>query len=85
MTRYDFLESHFSDCSLKIRRLLRDDPDFRELCDDYEDAANALQFSLSPQGRSEKRAREYRSLVAELEAEIETALRKEKPSSNCQG
>lgn len=85
MKRYDFLESDFPDCSQTIRRLLRDDPDFTELCDDYEDAANALHFSLSPQGRSEKRASEYRVLVAELEAEIEAALRKEKLSSNCQG
>ncbi len=85
MTRSKFLESHFPDCSLTIHRLLRDDPEFRELCDDYEDAATALNFSLSPQGHSEKRAREYRVLVAELEAEIEAALRKEKPSSNCQG
>ncbi len=85
MTRSDFLESHFPDCSLTIRRLLRNDPDFRELCDDYEDAANALHFTLSPQGRSEMRASEYQVLVAELKAEIEAALRKESLSSNCQG
>ncbi len=85
MKRSNHLAACLPDCSLAFRRLLRDDPAFRELCDDYEDAAIALNFSLSPPGRSEKRAREYRSLVAELEAEIETALRKEKPSSNCQG
>jgi len=75
--RYEFLESHSPDCSLTIRRLLRDDPAFGELCDDDQDAAIALNFSLSPQGRSEKRAREYRALVTELEAEIETILRKQ--------
>ena len=77
MKRSDFLESHFPDCSPTIRRLLRDDPAFGELCDDDQDAAIALNFSLSPQGRSEKRAREYRALVTELEAEIETILRKQ--------
>jgi len=72
-----FLESHFPDRSLTIGRLLRDDPDFRELCDDYEDATSALNFWLSPPGRSETRARGYRELVVELEAEIEATLRKE--------
>ena len=85
MKRYDFLESYFSDYSLTICRLLRDDPEFGELCDDYDDATNALNFSLSPQGRSEKRASEHQVLVAELKAEIEAALRQEKLSSNCQG
>ena len=84
MKQSEFLESHFPDYPLTIRCLLRDDPDFRELCDDYEDAANALHFLLSTQGRSARRAREYRVLVVELEAEIEAALRIENSSSICQ-
>ena len=77
MKRFDKLNEHFSDCSPTIRRLLRDDPAFRELCDDYEDATSAMNFWLSPPGRSETRARGYRELVVELEAEIEATLRKE--------
>ena len=42
MKRYDFLESHFSDYSLTICRLLRDDPEFGELCDDYDDATPVM-------------------------------------------
>ena len=58
-------------------QLLRDDPSFKELCEDYEAAANALDFWQSPPCRSKMRANEYQDLVIELEAEIEAILRKE--------
>ena len=77
MKRSNHLAACFPNFSLAFRRLLRDDLAFRELCDDYKDATLALNFSLSPPGRSEKRAREYRGLIAELKAEIEATLHQE--------
>jgi hypothetical protein len=72
---FNSLNESFPDFSLTIRRLLRDDPAFEELCDDFEDATNATNFWLSPPHRSEKRAREYRDLADEIAAEIDAALR----------
>lgn len=69
------LEQRFSEHAQAIRHRMRDDASFRELCADYEDAAAALAYWLSPPQRSEKRARDYRDLVSELETEIEAALR----------
>ena len=76
MKRFENLNDHFRDCALTIRRLLRDDPTFGELCEDYEDAAVALDFWQSPPRRSEMLVSEYQKLVFELEAEIEANLRK---------
>lgn len=59
-----------------ISQLLQDDPAFRELCMDFEDASIALRFWQSSPEQSDERVREYRILLFELEAEIETVLRK---------
>ncbi len=68
------LDRRFPDQTLKLRRLMRDDPAFRELCADYEAAAAALEYWQSPQRRSHERAKDYERLVAELEADIEAQL-----------
>ena len=50
-------------------------PDFRDICEDYGDCINALQFwrqSSAPQ--AETRVIEYQTLVDELEKEIFEAL-----------
>jgi len=54
---------------------MRDDASFRDLCVDYEDAAAALDYWLAPPRRSEKRAEDYRHLLADLAVAIEAALR----------
>ena len=69
------LELRFSDHILALRRRMRDDPSFRELCTDYEEAVAALTYWLSPSHRSEKWAEDYRVLVSDLETEIEAALK----------
>ncbi|MDX1424180.1 MAG: hypothetical protein R3322_13640 [Kiloniellales bacterium] len=50
------------------------DPSFRELCQDFEAAAAALDYWQAPSRRSAQRIKDYRDLVSELEMEIEAAL-----------
>lgn len=71
---HSHLDRRFPDQMLKLRRLMRDDPAFRELCGDYEAAAAALDYWRSPERRSHERVEDYQRLVEELEAEIEAAL-----------
>jgi len=68
------LDRRFPDRTLIIRRLLRDDRTFRELCLDYEEALAALAYWRSPQRWSPKQLADYRRLVAELETKIEAML-----------
>ena len=77
--RFNNLNKYFQTSALMVRRLMRDDPEFRELCEDYEEAAAAMEFWSSPGRRSKARAEEYRALVRELAAEIELDLRKQTP------
>lgn len=57
-----------------IRSRMRVDPSFRELCQDFEAAAAALDYWQAPSRRSAQRIKDYRDLVSELEMEIEAAL-----------
>lgn len=79
MKRFSNLNEHFQASALTLHRLMRDNPAFRELCEDYEEAAAAIEFWSSPGQRSKARASEYRALAGELAAEIELALRKQIP------
>lgn len=56
--------------ALAIRRLYLCDPDFRAACDDYADAAEALQRWRGVDAR----AVDYREIVLELEQEITAIL-----------
>lgn len=70
MSRFESLNKRFSEHALAIRRLQRDDPVFRELCDDFEDAKRASDYWKSSPEQSEERAIQYQELVNELEVEI---------------
>ena len=75
MKRFDHLNERFQGCAQTICRLMRNDPSFAELCEDYEEAATALKFWNSPPRRSKQQVGEYRNLASELAAEIEAILR----------
>ena len=80
MKRFNNLNEHFQASALTAHRLMRADPSFRELCEDFEEATAALEFWNSPDWRSKARAGEYRTLVKELATEIELTLRKQNPT-----
>ena len=52
-----------------IRRLQARDPDFRSICDDYDDARRALQHWEAAGQAAPERVEEYRQILKELEAE----------------
>jgi crotonobetainyl-CoA:carnitine CoA-transferase CaiB-like acyl-CoA transferase len=69
------IRERFPDKSDNIALLLVMDPEFRAMCEDYDDCINALQYwdrSEVPEAAS--RVAEYRNLVRELEEEIIQAL-----------
>lgn len=55
---------------LAIHRLYVRDMSFRTICIDYEDAQHALQHWQSPATSSPRRAKQFRQILAELEAEL---------------
>ena len=62
------LARRFPQYASKIRRLRARDPDFRAICDDYNDARSALKH-WEAAGQAE-RAAEYREILKELEEEV---------------
>lgn len=61
----------FRELQVEIQAAAIRDVRFRALCEDYEAAADALEFwSKSTDARSLKMIREYRRLLTELEAEV---------------
>ena len=57
-------------------RLMFEDSEFYQLCQDYEDCVNALQYwSTSKEAVSKTRLDEYCTLVRELEEEILQAMK----------
>jgi len=62
--------ARFPDRELEMRRLHAQDADFREVCEDYEDAMNALQYWQAPGHSDKAKAEGYRQLVADFEAEL---------------
>ena len=58
-----------------INSLMAKDPEFVTLCEDYNDCAYALHYwGRSKAPEAETRAKEYRTLIEELEEEIHQAL-----------
>ncbi|MFO1209965.1 MAG: hypothetical protein U1E40_12205 [Amaricoccus sp.] len=70
MTRTAALCGRHPDRELAIRRRYRTDRAFRAVCDDFEEAAGALDRFRGEGSSGSERADEYRQLAAELEAEI---------------
>jgi hypothetical protein len=64
----------FPTCQQQIERLSREDADFREMCQDYDLAAQTLARWSRSLPKTEARIQEYQLLLQELEAEIYEAL-----------
>jgi hypothetical protein len=71
----DHLNRRFPGQARIIRSRMREDPSFREMCQDFEAASAALAYWQSSPRRSKDRAEDYRRLLAELDVAIEAALR----------
>jgi hypothetical protein len=66
----------FASRSVQLEQEVLKNPDFRLLCEDYGDAAEALErWSHSTDAMSPQRVLEYRRLVEELEKEIQNHLK----------
>jgi hypothetical protein len=63
------LARRFPQHASKIRRLQARNPNFRSICDDYDDAQRALKHWEAAGQAAPERVVEYREIVAELEAE----------------
>jgi hypothetical protein len=63
------LARRFPQHTSKIRRLRARDPDFRSICDDYDDARRALKHWEAASQAAPERIAEYREILRELEAE----------------
>ncbi|MGO4440141.1 hypothetical protein [Rhizobium sp. RAF56] len=68
MSGLTFIVSRWPDRELSIRRLFTQSPEFRAVCEDYGEALGAFQHWQA--AGSDGKAEEYRSLAAEIEAEI---------------
>ena len=78
MTRH--IRERFPDKKQSINRLLAEDPELVDLCEDYDLCVNALQhWSKSEDPEAETRVNEYRTIAQELEEEVVEALRALKP------
>jgi uncharacterized protein YdcH (DUF465 family) len=68
------LARRFPQHAAKIRRLRARDPDFRSICDDYDDARRALKHWQAAGQAAPERVAEYRQMLTELEAEALSIL-----------
>lgn len=69
------IQNRFPDKSETISLLIQEDPEFREMCEDYDDCVNALHYwKNSKENDAEHRVKEYRTLIHELETEIMEVL-----------
>jgi hypothetical protein len=65
----DTLACRFPQHASTIRRLQARDPEFRSICDDYDDAQRALKHWEAAGQTAPEMVAEYRQILAELEAE----------------
>lgn len=70
------LDRYFPARELELQRLLRNDAEFRALCEDFRDAVEARERFTQRGPAETDRANEYRTLADELAAQIETCLRR---------
>ena len=60
---------------ISLSLLMAEDPEFRAICEDYDDCVHAWQYwAKSKEPEAETRVNEYRTLIKELENEITQAL-----------
>jgi hypothetical protein len=70
----------FPDRSDTIVLLVAEDPEFRAICEDYDDCVGAMRYwAQSEEPEAETRFNEYRNLTQELEKEIIQAVTALKP------
>jgi hypothetical protein len=74
--KHTTVTARFPEHELAVRRLFICDADFRAICEDHEEAIQALLYWQAKGTSQHARAEEYRQLVSELEAEIATTLAK---------
>ena len=66
----------FPDAATTLRRLARSDPDFREICEEYALAQQSLAaFEARPDAAERPEIGDYRTVIAELEGEIDLILK----------
>ena len=64
----------------RLRRLALADPGFRALCEEYGLARQSLaRFEALPDAAARPEVTDYRSVIAELEGEIDRSLRVARP------
>ena len=69
------IRERFKDQSHIIDLLMAEDPEFLTLCEDFDACVNALRYwADSKEPEAEVRVHEYRTLVRELQEEINQAL-----------
>jgi hypothetical protein len=69
------LACRFPQHASAIRRLHARDPDFRSICDDYDDAQRALKHWEAAGRAAPERVAEYREILKELEEEALAILK----------
>lgn len=78
------LVRRFPDHARSIRRLQAEDATFRAICEDYAEGLRALAYWLAADRCCQRRAEEYRRMVAELEDEALALLAACESSRNAQ-
>ncbi len=69
------IRERFPDKKHSIDLLMTKDPEFLDLCEDYDVCVNALRYwTMSKDPEAEIRVNEYRALIQELEDEINQTL-----------
>lgn len=70
----------FPEAAGALRRLARSDPDFREICEEYALAQESLaRFEARPDAAERPEVGDYRTVIAELEGEIDRILKEAGP------
>ena len=68
--------TRFPEAAAALRRLALNDPEFREICEEYALAQRSLAgFEARPDASKRPEIVEYRTLIAELESEIDRFLK----------
>jgi hypothetical protein len=70
----------FPKAAATLRRLARSDPDFREICEEYGLAQQSLAgFEARVDAAERPEVGDYRTVIAELEGEIDRILKEAEP------
>lgn len=68
--------ARFPEAAAALRQLARTDPEFREICEEYALAQKSLAgFEARPDAAERTEIGDYRTVIAEIEREIDRRLR----------